>query len=138
MTIAICGSLHFYKEMRLLEKQLNSMGHRVFVPKSFDFIEREEFSKPKTIEERLRAEKKFDFIREHFRQIEQSDAILVANYDKDGMRGYVGGNTFLEMGIAFYLGKKIYFLNPIPDMECSKLEMRAMKPIILNGDLSSL
>lgn len=138
MTIALCGSLHFYEEMRVLEKQLNSMGHRVFVPKSFDFIERKEFSKPKTIEERLLAEKKFDFIREHFRQIEQADAILVANYDKKEIAGYVGGNTFLEMGIAFYLGKKIYFLNPVPDMEYSKLEMHAMKPIILDGDLSKI
>ncbi len=138
MTIAICGSLNFYKEMRQLQHTLEASGHTVLVPKSFDLLENKTFKKPATVEERLAAEAKYDFIREHFRKIEQSDVVLVANYDKKEIAGYIGGNTFLEMGIAFYLGKKIYLLNPIPAMEYCELELYAMRPVILNGDLSKL
>jgi hypothetical protein len=78
-----------------------------------------------------------DFIKAHFRKIEQSDAILILNYEKCGIANYIGGNTFLEMGLAFWLGKKIVLLNPIPDMEY-RTEMHAMQPIVLGGDVSTL
>lgn len=29
-----------------------------------------------------------------------SDAILVLNYDKKGIKNYIGGNTLMEMGFA--------------------------------------
>ncbi len=136
--IALCGSLTFHKEMRVLQKQLEEKGHTVLVPQSLELIEKKGFIKPATVAERLVAEKKYHFISEHFKKIEKSDAILVANYSKNGVVGYVGGNTFLEMGIAYYLGKQIYFLNPIPAMEFSELEMHAMRPTVLNGDISKL
>jgi hypothetical protein len=41
------------------------------------------------------------------------------------------------MGHAFGLGKKIYLLSPIPDMDY-KVEMHAMQPIVLNGDLEKI
>src|SRR5260221_13535779 len=110
MNIALCGSLQFHKEMRGIQKSLESMGHTVFVPKSFDLIEHKGFVKPKTVKQRLAAEAKYDFIREHFKKIEQSDAVLVANFDKKGIRGYIGGNTLLEIWIALYLGTTIYRL----------------------------
>ena len=138
MIIAVCGSLQFARQMREMQKKLQEMGHTALVPKSLDLIELKGFKKPTTVEERLKAEAAYDFIREHFRKIEKSDAILVVNLDKKGIKGYIGGNTFLEMGIAFYLGKKIYLLNAIPDMDYAKLEMHAMHPIVLKGNLSNL
>ncbi len=137
MTIAICGSLTFHREMRDAEHLLVTLGHAVFVPKSLTLIERDGFKKPKTVPERLAAEAKYDFIREHFQKIEQSDAILVVNPTHHGIAGYIGGNTFLEMGVAFYLRKKIYLLNPIPVMDY-ELELAAMRPVVLSGDLSRL
>ena len=138
MTIAICGSLQFHKEMRDIQKKLEKLDHNVLAPQSLDLIEKEGFVKPLTVAGRLAAEAKYDFIREHFRKIEQSNAVLIVNLEKNGIPGYIGGNTFLEMGMAFYFGKKIYLLNHIPEMEYAKLEMHAMKPIILNGDLSKI
>lgn len=137
MTIAICGSLTFHREMRDVERSLETLGHTVFVPKSLALIERNGFKKPKTVPERLAAEAKYDFIREHFQKIEQSDAILVVNPAHHGVAGYIGGNTFLEMGIAFYLEKKIYLLHPIPAMDY-ELELAAMHPVVLSGDLTHL
>src|SRR5690606_35746742 len=69
--------------------------------------------------------------------IKKADAILALNFDKKGIKNYIGGNTFLELGYAFIKGKKIYLLNPIPDMIYTS-EVVAMKPVILNGDLHKL
>jgi len=69
--------------------------------------------------------------------MQNSDAVLVVNFDKKGIKGYVGGNSFLEMGFAHVLNKKIYLLNDIPDMGY-KDEIEAMQPIILNGELNKI
>ncbi len=123
--------------MRDAQRALEKLGHTVVVPKSLNLIEREGFQKPKTVSERLAAEAKHDFIREHFRAIASSDAILVVNPEHHGILGYIGGNTFLEMGVAFYLGKKIYLLLPIPAMDY-ELELAAMHPVVLSGDLTRI
>src|SRR5690348_4842751 len=106
MIIAICGSLTHHKAMREAQKAVEALGHTTFVPKSLELIENEGFQKPETVEERLAAEAKYNFISEHFKKIEKSEAILVVNMEKNGIAGYIGGNTFLEIGIAFYLHKK--------------------------------
>lgn len=137
MIIAICGSLNFVKEMRVAEKELRRLGHKVYLPKSLDLIEKHGFVKPTTVAGRLKAEAKHNFIGEHFKKIKASDAILVVNSPKKGIKGYIGGNTFLEMGAAFYLKKKIYLLCPVPKMDY-ELELQAMKPVVLNGDLTKL
>ncbi len=135
MTIAVCGSMEFHEEMRRVKKQLEDLGFTALVPKSIELMDTMGYVHPTIDEARIQAKIQYDFIREHFRKIEKSDAILVVNYDKKGIRNYIGGNTFLEMGLAFWLGKKIYLLQPIPEMEY-KTEMHAMQPIVLNGDLS--
>lgn len=137
MKIAICGSLTHHLDMRQAQKAVEALGYTTLVPKSLDLIEQLGYKKPETVEERLVAEAKYNFISEHFKKIEKSDAILVVNMKKNGVEGYIGGNTFLEIGIAFYLQKSIYFLNPIPHVGY-ELELAAMHPIILNGDLSRL
>ena len=43
----------------------------------------------------------------------------------------------MEIGHAFGLGKKIYLLYPIPEMDY-KVEMHSMQPVILDGDLTKL
>jgi len=137
MTVAICGSLTFYRELRRAEEAVIKLGYTAILPKSVSMLEAGEFKKPETVTERLAAERKYDFIGEHFRTIEQSDAVLVINPEKKGIPGYIGGNTFLEMGVAFYLKKPIYVLHPLPDMSYT-LELAAMRPVILDGDISRI
>lgn len=137
MKIILCGSLTFYKEIRKLDKNLQKLGHVVTVPMGVSLIEQKKHVKSKTSKQRIAAEKKYDFIRNHLRKIETSDAIVVANFDKHGVKGYIGGNTFLEIGYAYYLRKPIYFLNPIPKMIYT-LELAAMKPVVLYGELTKL
>lgn len=136
MIITICGSMQFHHEMAQTQYLLEEAGYTVLVPKDLTVLEQNE-SFMETDEERVTSKIEHDFIREHFRKIEGSDAILVLNYEKKGIQGYIGGNTFLEMGHAFGLGKKIFLMYPVPNMDYS-VEMHAMKPVVLHGDLTRL
>ena len=78
-----------------------------------------------------------DLIRGYFEEIKSSDAVLAVNEDKNGILNYIGGNTFLEIGFAHVLDKKIYLLNDIPEVSY-KAEIIAMQPIVLNGDLKKI
>ena len=98
-------------------------------------MDTEGYVHPDDAEERITAKIEHDFIRAHFKKVQDADAILVLNYDKKGIANYIGGNTFLEMGLAFWLGRKIFLLNPIPAMDY-KTEMHAMQPVVLSGDLT--
>jgi nucleoside 2-deoxyribosyltransferase len=136
MIITICGSMQFHKEMASMRDELLSRGFTVHVPGELDDIHKNE-SYMESDEERITAKIEYNFIREHFKKIEVADAILILNYEKKGVPGYIGGNTFLEMGYAFGLGKKVYLLYPVPDMDY-KTEMHAIQPIVINGDLSQI
>ncbi|KKQ04336.1 MAG: hypothetical protein US15_C0059G0009, partial [Candidatus Moranbacteria bacterium GW2011_GWF1_36_4] len=57
-----------------------------------------------------------DYIKYHYNKIVESDAVLVLNFDKNGVKNYVGGNTLMELGFAYVHNKKIFLLNPIPEM----------------------
>ena len=73
----------------------------------------------------------------HLEKVAWAENIIILNYDKRGIENYVGANTLIEMGLAFWLKKEIYLLNPIPEVEY-KEEILGMQPIILNGDLSRI
>jgi nucleoside 2-deoxyribosyltransferase len=133
MKITICGSMTFLKEILEVERTLRERGYDVLIPErgeGFDYHRA-------TMEERTARKRQHDLIRRHWEKIRQSDAILVLNYDKDGIAHYIGGNSFLEMGFAHVLSKPIYLLYPVPDMPY-KSEMDAMDPIVLDGDLRRL
>ena len=128
--------MQFHHEMAQTQYLLEEAGHTVLVPKDLTVLEQNE-TYMDTDDQRVTNKIEHDFIREHFKKIERSEGILVLNYEKNCVAGYIGGNTFLEMGHAFGLGKKIYLLYPVPDMDYS-VEMHAMQPEILNGDLKLL
>lgn len=79
-----------------------------------------------------------DAIRDFWKEIQASDAILVLNYDRRGIKNYIGGNTLMEIGFAHVLYKKIYLLNQIPAIDYYKTEIEAVKPIILNGTVEMI
>ena len=138
MTIAVCGSMKFYVEMEAVKRTLESLGHIVILPKKGEEGEVPVEARVGITEDEIVAAKiEYDFIRERFKNINVSDAILVLNYEKNGIPNYIGGNTFLEMGVAFWLMKKIYVLHPIPDMDY-KTEMHAMQPVVLHGNLKKI
>lgn len=78
-----------------------------------------------------------DAIRAYHAKIVEGDAVLIANFEKKNIPGYIGGNTFLEMGFAHVLNKPLYVLHPLPDVSYVD-EMHAMQPTILEGDIKKL
>jgi predicted RNA-binding protein with PUA domain len=136
MKITICGSMTASQEMLEIGNRLASSGHEIVLP---DFTE--EYSKLDSRDEMHKESAKnkieHDLIRSYFEEIKKSDAILVCNFDKNGVKNYIGGNTFLEMGFAHVLRKKIYLLNPIPESSYRD-EIVAMQPVVLGGDLEKI
>jgi hypothetical protein len=137
MKITICGSMKFYIEMRAIQEALSVLGHDAVTPLGTYEEVPIEARTDITEEEIVNAKIEYDFIREHFKKVSNCDGVLILNYEKKGIPGYIGGNTFLEMGIAFWLNKKIYLMHPVPSMDYAT-EMHAMQPIILDGDLSKI
>ena len=146
MKITVCGSIAFIDQMMRCKKELEQKGFEVFI---LSFVARDKNGRVMDQEEFYRLRKSGEMelswfeveksraIEEHFNEIATSDAILVANYEKNGIRGYVGGNTLMEMGLAFYLKKKIYLLNEIPIISY-KEEIIGMRPVLLAGKLPSI
>jgi len=140
MKIAICGSLSFAEEIKKIKDQLTQKGHEVLLPHSIKKFTIEEIRSFKNDTE---GRKKYfriapDYIKKHLNKVLNSDAILVMNLEKKGIKNYIGGNTFAEIMFAFFHDKKIFLLNPIPKNEklsCIVDELKVVKPIILNGNL---
>ena len=79
------------------------------------------------------------YTKEHFRKIAESDAIVVVNEEKHGIKGYIGGATFSELMLAFHYDKKIFLLNPIPKdkrLDFVMDEIQGVNPIVLDGNLA--
>lgn len=134
MIITICGSIKFFNQMIEVQKELERMGHTIFMPIQADGVDY--WSEDGA--SRVQAKKKLELISEHMNKIEKSDAILVVNITKKEIENYIGANTFLEIGFAHYRDKKIYLLNPAPNQKYIEDEMLTMEPIVINGDLTKI
>lgn len=143
MKITLCGSIAFYKEMDDIKKQLEKVGREVKLPpckledKDGNIISVSEYykiRKEENYDDSWVWERKAEAIMEHFKKVDWADMILVLNYEKKNIKGYVGANTLMEMGLAFFLKKKIYLYNEVPEMDY-KEEIVGMKPIVINQDL---
>ena len=75
---------------------------------------------------------------EHYRNILESDAVLIVNLEKNGIQNYIGGNVLMEMGQAYVNNKGIYFLNDMPTGLPYIDEIEAMDPICLQGNLANI
>jgi hypothetical protein len=140
MKITICGSVKFADKFVEVYKSLEEMGHEPKMhelmfsiadgtaPDLIDNVNREHWS----------AKRKHGFIKCWHDYIINSDAILVLNHDKKGIKNYIGGNTLMEMGFAHVNDKKIFLLNPIPEDVSYVDEIKAMVDFVLDGDLSKI
>jgi nucleoside 2-deoxyribosyltransferase len=141
MKITICASAKFAKEMVQAKKILENKGYEVLLPEMAESfatgkINLDDFKGGRTD---ANFKKKYDLVRKHFEEVAKGDMVLVLNYDRDETnKNYIGGNTFAEMAIAFYLKKPIYLLKPVPEYSSYCEEIKSMDPIILDGDLEKI
>lgn len=124
--------MQFTDKMVEVRDRLNEMGYKAFITD----LHRSMIGKNADEIEKIKLHQKFhmDAIREFWNAMQGADAVLVLNYDKNGVTNYIGGNTLMEIGFAHVLNQKIFLINPIPDMPYCKTEIEAVKPVIIDGD----
>ncbi len=135
MKIYICCSKFFYNKISPIKEELERLGHKITLPNSYEDPFLEERIKRNSQEEHKNW--KSDMIKAQKEKVIKNDAILVLNYDKNSLKNYIGGATFLEMYQAWESQRKIYLLNNIPE-SILKDEICAFNPKILNGNLEEI
>ena len=141
MRIVICGSSAFRNKMLEYRDLLSNLGHEPVVHPDYELIVKGE--KPELLAqieggEHYKAKKENGYIKWYHNAILNGDAVLVLNYDKKGIRNYIGGNTLMEIAFAHVNDKKIFLLHDIPEEVSYVDEIKAMADIVLNEDLSKI
>ncbi|NQV00379.1 MAG: hypothetical protein HQ538_06595, partial [Parcubacteria group bacterium] len=134
MKIGIISSMQFVDKMIEARDKLIKMGHDAFASKFCESM----VGKSNEEIEKIKLDQKYnkDAIREFWNSMQGADAVLVLNFDKKGIKNYIGGNTLMEIGFAYVLKQKIFLWNDIPDMDYCRTEIEAVKSVIINGDLN--
>lgn len=139
MKIVVCGSSSFRKEVTEFRDRLKAMGHEAIVNPIYDDWaqgKRQELWE-QVQKDHASVKREHNFIKWYYNAIVNSDAILVVNLNKNGSENYIGGNVLMEIGFAHVHDKKIFLLNPAPEVGY-KDEILAVSPVVLNGDLSKI
>lgn len=133
MKIFIICSKSFYNRIPKIKEELEKQGHTITLPNCYSNPETESLFRGT----KEHAKWKSTMIKHSEEVIKEMDAVLVLNYNKNGIENYIGGATFLEMYDAFRLNKKIYMINPIPE-NMLKDEIIGLNPKIIYNDLNEL
>lgn len=128
--------MQFTDKMLEVKEKLQELGHDAFVTD----LHKAMVGKTSEDIEKIKLHQKYnmDAIREFWKMMQGADAVLVLNLDKNGIKNYVGGNTLMEIGFAHVLNQKVFMLNPIPKLPYCETEIKAVKPVILYGDLTKI
>ena len=131
----ICGSMHFANEMLEAQRVLEELGHHVNIPcDTHECVENPNLNMD--IEHCMMT----NIDKSCFQKVADSEAILVLNYPKNGIDGYVGGATLMEIGLARHFDKKIFLLHDLPSEDELRyaLEIKLTRPTILQGDIRKI
>ena len=139
MKVMICASMSFAAEMKRSKADLEKLGHEVLVTKDLQYI----IDNP-DLPDNLDADYKHcvenNIFHDFFALIAASDATLVLNYPRNGVEGYMGTSTLMEVAVGYYLHKKIYLLHPVPDYHHARWahEVAIMQPTVIDNDLRKI
>ncbi len=90
-----------------LRDQLIELGHDAFLTNLAEPFVGKSDSEKETI--KLDQKNNQDAIREFWKLMQGADAVLVTNFDKHGIKNYIGGNTLMEIGFAQCWSKKSFY-----------------------------
>ena len=119
--VVLCGSMKVKDEILKIKEKLENKKYEVLLP-----IECMQ-GLPKEIASRAH----FDRI-----QDKKTDIVLIVNATKNGIKNYIGPNSFAEIAFAFYFKKDIYLLNDI--YEPYKDEITGWHVTPLTGNLDNI
>ncbi|HSE34760.1 MAG TPA: hypothetical protein VLB83_01425 [Candidatus Paceibacterota bacterium] len=135
MKLFLISSKRFYDRIPEIQSALEAMGHAITLPNCYDDPATEARYRELGSEEH--AKWKAEMFAHSAKVIAEHDAVLVLNFERDGMENYIGGATFLEMYDAFKLGKRIFLYNPIPAGMLAD-EIAGFAPVVILGDLKKV
>lgn len=140
MKITICGSVKFADKLVDIYRQLEALGHEPMMHE--DMFGIADGTAKELIDgiglDHSEIKKKHNFIKLWHDLIVSGDAILVCNFDKNGIKNYIGGNTLMEIGFAHTNDKKVFLLNSIPEDVSYADEIKAMADVVIEGDLKKI
>lgn len=128
MRLVLCGSMSAIDQIEELAAECRALGHVVHTP---DRDERDARWSSLSLTEQVEAKR--GFIDAHLDKIRAADAVVLANFDKDGVTGYVGPNTLMEAAFAKALGRAVYLYQE-PGAQPAMIELLAMKSDCLYED----
>jgi hypothetical protein len=133
MRIFLICSKKFYDKIPNIKLRLEKKGHKVTLPNCYDdpFLE----DKYRDLGNNEHSKWKAEMIKHSTEVISKQDAVFVINFEKNGIKNYIGGATFLEMYDAFRLGKKIYLYNDVPE-GILRDEIIGFSPIVIESNLN--
>lgn len=141
-TIVICCSAAFYEHANQIAKELKNQGYAVEVPTTATRMHKKSnygVQRVKTwLNDPAHFVKKQALAREHFDKVAAGDAILIVNDDKLGKPNYIGPNTTMEWGLAYYLKKPVFILNGVSKNSNFYEEIYGMSTAVLDGDLTKI
>ena len=141
-TISLLSSIRFYQKLIETKNQLEKLGFQTIVPPLSLMMEKENNYDPKfflkTYYQGSVADNKADIVMDNFKRLSAADLVLVINQTKNNIEGYIGGNVLMEIGLAFYLDKKVYLLNPTSEKLSYFDEITALCEPSIAGDLGRI
>lgn len=124
----------FAREMKKAKKILENLGYKIFIPIDTEYVIKDPSKK-----ENMAFLKKIGVGRKDAELVAKADALLLLNYEKHGIKGYIGPGAYRDLSIAWWLKKKIFFLYPYNESQNNqKYEMLGFEPIILHGKLEKI
>ena len=139
--IYVLGSSSFKEEMVKASEELRNLGFAGWIHPDYEAFVRGE--KQDIVDrwhkgEHAAIKRENDYLKSHYKGIMESDAILIINAEKNGIKNYIGGNVLIEMGQAYVNNRKIFFMYGMPEKSAYLDEIQCMDPICLEGDLSNV
>lgn len=134
MKICICGSLTFTDEVMALAREIEEKGeHELLLPNSMvaGLIKDPRFDP-------VQSKIDTNAVNNHVDKVRECDVVLVCNYEKKEIPGYIGANTFIEIAAAHYFGKPIFALYPLPDQPYINDEIQSFNIKVIDGDITKL
>ena len=122
----------FIDEMEELASLLRSAGYEVYTP-----VREEQSVDWNTLSDDQSRELKGRYIDGHLATIKRSHLVLIANYPKEGIEGYIGANSLIEAAFGYALGIPIAYLYPVGEQAC-RLEALSMSNFIIGNAVDSI
>ncbi len=124
--------MRFIDAMEDLARRLQNLGYGVETPQREE--EPIDWENPDI---QVVGKLKKRFIDDHLEKIRKSDAVLLANFEKHNISGYVGPNTLMEAAFAYALNKPVALLFEPGSQPCA-LELTGISSLVLAGVVENI